>query len=90
MAGYRVGAFTARDAGEGGGEAGRQGHLQRRRVLFAVFAGEDEVEGRVLPGQGLVPPAESLGSKPPVSQPSVICIGASPTFAGPPDQGVSS
>ncbi len=49
-----------------------------------------KVKGEKAPPLGSVLPAVIFGAKPPVSQPSVICIGVAPSATGPPDQGVNS
>ena len=46
--------------------------------------------GLKLPARGLKVPASSFGSKPPLPQPLVICIGAPPVAGGRPDQGENS
>jgi hypothetical protein len=44
-------------------------------------------KGEKAPARRLTVPACSFGAKPPLPQPVVICIAASPSAAGRPDQG---
>ncbi len=48
------------------------------------------VKGEKAPPLESVVPAASFGEKPPLSQPSSIFIGVSPSAGGPPDQGMNS
>ena len=57
-------------------EALGQGRGDPREVLFAVFAGDPEGEGRVAARDGLVVPASSLGEKPPDVQFWLTTMGA--------------